>query len=352
MADLEPQRQNPRRDARGRRNNSPRRSRSPSPERQRRRIDPQALEDRVKEQDELIRKMAADIEAMKRQIKGKGVATGEGRKGNTPPHHSKDRGRYATSLQAESRSLRTGDTQSRTSRTRYSRSERTRSLRSYTEGSTYRPSHTHQTSFRQTELPRSFDLRIVLEERARQKEDARARGPHKISALQRLAPRTHGSVEVGMPIPHIAYKPTDKALARLHSSPFVPAIENTPLPSNFIQPKFITYEGKPDPYMHLSHFRQVMAVYRQNEVLMCILFPSSLGDLGLTWFERLPESSIASWAQLAEAFVTRFRTNTKTPVEIDQLLSIDMGDKGLVWEVAILVGYFSFCVWEVEMNFI
>ncbi|KAF5958034.1 hypothetical protein HYC85_005259 [Camellia sinensis] len=35
MADLEPQRQNPRRDARGRRNNSPRRSRSQSPERQR-----------------------------------------------------------------------------------------------------------------------------------------------------------------------------------------------------------------------------------------------------------------------------------------------------------------------------
>ena len=60
---------------------------------------------------------------------------------------------------------------------------------------------------------------------------------------------------------------------------------------------------------------------------MCILFPSSLGDLGLTWFEKLPEGSIASWAQLAEAFVTRFRTNTKTPVEIDQLLSIDMGDK-------------------------
>ena len=71
MADLEPQRQNPRRDARRRRNNSPRRSRSQSPERQRRRIDPQALEDCVKEQDELIRKMAADMEAMKRQIKGK-----------------------------------------------------------------------------------------------------------------------------------------------------------------------------------------------------------------------------------------------------------------------------------------
>ena len=130
-----------------------------------------------------------------------------------------------------------------------------------------------------------------------------------------------------MPIPRPAYEPTDKALARLQTSPFVLAIENAPLPSGFLQPKFTTYEGKTDPYSHLSHFRQVMAVYRRNEALMCILFPSSLGDLGLTWFEKLPEGSIASWAQLAEAFITRFRTNTKTPVEIDQLLSIDMGDK-------------------------
>ena len=92
MADLAPQRQNPRRDARGRRTTSPRRSQSP--ERQRRRLDPQVLEDHVKEQNELIRKMALDMEAMKRQIKGKGVATGEGHKSNTPLRHAEDRGRH------------------------------------------------------------------------------------------------------------------------------------------------------------------------------------------------------------------------------------------------------------------
>ncbi|KAF5931994.1 hypothetical protein HYC85_028165 [Camellia sinensis] len=174
------------------------------------------------------------MEAMKRQINEKWVATGEGRKGNAPPRHSEDRSRHTTTSQAESRSLRTSDTQSGTSRTRYSRSKRTRSLRSYTEGSTYRPSHSHQTSSRQTELPRSSDLRTVLEERARQKEDARARDPHRVLAHRRLAPRTHGSIEVGMPVPHLAYEPTDKALARLHSSPFIPAIENASLPSGFI----------------------------------------------------------------------------------------------------------------------
>lgn len=130
-----------------------------------------------------------------------------------------------------------------------------------------------------------------------------------------------------MPMPRLADEPADKVLARLQSSPFVPAIENAPLPSGFHQPKFTTYEGKSDPYMHLNFFRQVMDIYRRNEALMCILFPSIVGDLSLTWFKRLSEGSIASWTQLAEVFVTRFRTNTKTLVEIDQLLSIDMGEK-------------------------
>ncbi|XP_028112782.1 uncharacterized protein LOC114310878 [Camellia sinensis] len=129
-----------------------------------------------------------------------------------------------------------------------------------------------------------------------------------------------------MSMSRLAYEPADKVLARLQNLLFVPKIKNAPLPSGFHQPKFTTYEEKSDPYMYLSHFRQVMAVYRRNEALMCILFPSSLGDLGLTWFERLPEGNIASWAQLEEAFVNRFKMNTKTPVEIDQLLSIDMGE--------------------------
>ncbi|GMP59901.1 hypothetical protein CsSME_00022987 [Camellia sinensis var. sinensis] len=44
--------------------------------------------------------MAADMESMKCQIKGKGVATGEGCKGNTPPRHSEDCGRHTTPSQA------------------------------------------------------------------------------------------------------------------------------------------------------------------------------------------------------------------------------------------------------------
>ncbi|XP_028055991.1 uncharacterized protein LOC114260136 [Camellia sinensis] len=57
---------------------------------------------------------------------------------------------------------------------------------------------------------------------------------------------------------------------------------------------------------------------------MCLIFPSSLGELGLEWFERLLEKSIERWQQLVEAFLTRFKANTKTPKEIDHLLSVKM----------------------------
>ncbi|XP_028081327.1 uncharacterized protein LOC114282779 [Camellia sinensis] len=67
-----------------------------------------------------------------------------------------------------------------------------------------------------------------------------------------------------------------------------------------------------------------MAGYRRNNALMCLIFPSSLSELGLKWFERLLEESIERWQQLAEAFVTQFKTNTKTPKEINHLLSAKM----------------------------
>ncbi|XP_028108645.1 uncharacterized protein LOC114307433 [Camellia sinensis] len=118
--------------------------------------------------------------------------------------------------------------------------------------------------------------------------------------------------------------PLDKDLARLSATPFSLKIETTPLPAGFHQPKFTVYDGKTDPYIHVSHFRHVMARYKRNDALMCLIFPSSLGELGLKWFERLSEESIKKWQQLAETFVTRFKTNTKTPKEVDHLLSVKM----------------------------
>ena len=59
----------------------------------------------MRKQNELIRRMVADMETMKCQIKEKMVATEGGYKGNTPPYLSEDGDRHVTPSQVESKSL-------------------------------------------------------------------------------------------------------------------------------------------------------------------------------------------------------------------------------------------------------
>ncbi|XP_028088938.1 uncharacterized protein LOC114289410 [Camellia sinensis] len=132
-----------------------------------------------------------------------------------------------------------------------------------------------------------------------------------------------------MPAPRmIAPAPIDRELAKLTVTSLSPEIESIPLPAGFHQLKFTLYDGKTDPYMHVSHYRQVIAGHRRNDALMCLIFPASLGELGLKRFEKLPEGSIEGWQQLAEPCVTRFKTNTRTPKEVDHFLSIKMESGG------------------------
>ncbi|XP_028074358.1 nucleolar protein 58-like [Camellia sinensis] len=85
MAELDPQRRNLQREAREKQGSSPHRSQSP--DRQMQKMDPQVLEDCVREQDEVIRRMTTDIESMKSQIKDKR----EKKKSETEEEDSKQR---------------------------------------------------------------------------------------------------------------------------------------------------------------------------------------------------------------------------------------------------------------------
>ncbi|XP_028054705.1 uncharacterized protein LOC114258897 [Camellia sinensis] len=163
----------------------------------------------------------------------------------------------------------------------------------------------------------------MLEKRACRRETQR------LPALQRLSPQIRCSKEVAMPAPRMmAPAPMNKKLARLTATPLSPEIESTLLLAGFHQPKFTLYDGKTDPYIHVSHYRQVMVGHRRNDVFMCLIFPASLEKLGLKWFERLSKGSIEGWQQLAKAFVTRFKTNTRIPKEVDHFLSIEMESGG------------------------
>jgi hypothetical protein len=117
-----------------------------------------------------------------------------------------------------------------------------------------------------------------------------------------------------------------KALHQISHSPFSKEIESVRLPRNFSAPTYVMYDGKADPVGHISHYRQSMAIHLGNNALMCRMFPSSLGPMSLRWFNRLPHSSIFSLNELAEAFVSRFITNSRKPKEFASLMSMRMKD--------------------------
>ena len=90
----------------------------------------------------------------------------------------------------------------------------------------------------------------------------------------------------------------NRALDQLSRSPFTSRIEGAILPRRFQQPNFTIYNGNTDPVEHVSQFNQRMVVHSKNEVLICKVFPSSLGLAAMRWFNGLKENSVDSYRQL------------------------------------------------------
>uniref|UniRef100_A0A2N9FBB1 Uncharacterized protein n=1 Tax=Fagus sylvatica TaxID=28930 RepID=A0A2N9FBB1_FAGSY len=118
--------------------------------------------------------------------------------------------------------------------------------------------------------------------------------------------------------------PVWNQLRQISHSPFSSRIERAKLPARIAPLNLVTYNGKTDPVSHLSHYRRSMALHNGDDILMCRIFPSSLGDVALRWFDRLDHGSIHSWTELSEAFTTRFITNTRKPKEVDSLMALAM----------------------------
>ena len=115
-----------------------------------------------------------------------------------------------------------------------------------------------------------------------------------------------------------------RALNQISRSHFTCRIEGGRLPRWFTQPTFTMYNGRTDLVEHVSHFNQRMAMHSKNEVLMCKVFPSSLGPMTMRWFDGLGAGSIDSFKELTGAFGSRFITCSKVPRPLDSLLSMSM----------------------------
>ena len=104
-----------------------------------------------------------------------------------------------------------------------------------------------------------------------------------------------------------------KALSQISKSPFTRGIERAKLPRRFHQPTFTMYNGQTDPVEHVSQFKQKMAVYSQDEALLCRVFPSSLGPMPMRWFDELKTNSISSFRKLTQSFCSQFITCSRVP---------------------------------------
>ena len=66
----------------------------------------------------------------------------------------------------------------------------------------------------------------------------------------------------------------------------------------------------------------MMPLWNHYDALMCRVFASSLGDLELKWFKKIPSGSIRDFLQLSESFIALFIINTKAPKGVSALLLI------------------------------
>ena len=69
----------------------------------------------------------------------------------------------------------------------------------------------------------------------------------------------------------------------------------------------------------------MMSLHSQNDVLMCKVFPFSLGPTTLRWFNGLRKVLIHNFGELIQEFGVQFMTCSQVPQLVDVLLSMKMG---------------------------
>ncbi|KAL7197965.1 hypothetical protein ACSBR2_020482 [Camellia fascicularis] len=98
-------------------------------------------------------------------------------------------------------------------------------------------------------------------------------------------------------------------------TPFSVELDRFDTSKRFHMPRFQIYNCKSDMNFHVGLYLNSMALYTENESLLCKVFPSSFGEIASDWFHKLPKGTIKSWKGLAEMFVARFVTNKLQPLK-------------------------------------
>ncbi|XP_071939126.1 uncharacterized protein [Coffea arabica] len=98
----------------------------------------------------------------------------------------------------------------------------------------------------------------------------------------------------------------DPEADRYIASPFVPDIEDYPLPAKFKIQSMKSYDATTDPEDHLFAFITQIRLQTATDAVRCKTFPMFLEGKARQWFQELPPRSIRSFAQLARLFAAQF----------------------------------------------
>jgi hypothetical protein len=102
-------------------------------------------------------------------------------------------------------------------------------------------------------------------------------------------------------------------------SPLAPQLQASPSPTNFRAGTYPKYNGNTNPAQYIMSYQVVVASSGGHDATMDKSFIIALEGSALTWYTRLPPSSINSWKELQDKFLLNFqgyRPNTDALAEL------------------------------------
>ncbi|XP_026378273.1 uncharacterized protein LOC113272684 [Papaver somniferum] len=109
-------------------------------------------------------------------------------------------------------------------------------------------------------------------------------------------------------------------------SPLSRIMLSKPFPRKCSLPTFGTpFNGTGDAIEHLRSYRMTLTQWNHYDIVMCRLFPVSLKDEALMWFNNLPKKSVKYFDHLTELFLEAYIHNSRVKPEIDMLFQLARG---------------------------
>nr|XP_027076905.1 uncharacterized protein LOC113700639 [Coffea arabica] len=117
----------------------------------------------------------------------------------------------------------------------------------------------------------------------------------------------------------------DPEVDRYAASPFVPDIEDYPLPAKFKIHSMKSYDTTTDPEDHLFAFQTQMCLQTSADAVRFKTFPMFLEGKARQWFQRLPPRLVRSFSQLARLFAAQFVSSRAFSKSTAHLMTVHQG---------------------------